>query len=141
MSGATNNADGSRDWCLVLGDLRGCFTARAEADTTRVTVALHFEAPDFSRFPLLSLAYRSQEAGGTAGCTLNAADEVAVEAFLREQIPFPAIAAVVEDTLSAMPYRDAASIHDLLEIDRRSRSAAEHAVLRRAGRRATVAIS
>ena len=48
-----------------------------------------FEAPDFSRFPLLSLAYHAQEAGGSAGCTLNAADEVAVEAFLREQIPFP----------------------------------------------------
>jgi len=98
-----------------------------------------FEAPDFSRFPLLSLAYHAQEAGGTAGCTLNAADEVAVEAFLKERISFPAIAAVVEDTLSAMPYCAAASIHDLFEIDRRSRSAASEAVRRRAGRRMTVA--
>jgi 1-deoxy-D-xylulose-5-phosphate reductoisomerase len=107
------------------------------------TVTRHwdFEAPDFSRFPLLGLAYRAQEAGGTAGCTLNAADEVAVEAFLKGTISFPAIAAVVEDTLSAMPYREAASIHDLLEIDRRSRTAAADAVRRRAGQRATVALS
>ncbi len=100
-----------------------------------------FEAPDFSRFPLLSLAYHAQEAGGSSGCTLNAADEVAVEAFLREQIPFPAIAAVVEDTLSVMPYREAASIHDLLDIDRRSRSAAADAVRRRASRRTTLALT
>jgi len=100
-----------------------------------------FEAPDFNRFPLLSLAYHAQEAGGSSGCTLNAADEVAVEAFLREQIPFPAIAAVVEDTLSVMPYREAASIHDLLDIDRRSRSAAADAVRRRASRRTTVAFT
>ncbi len=99
-----------------------------------------FEAPDFSRFPLLSLAYHAQEAGGSSGCTLNAADEVAVEAFLRGQIPFPAIAAVVEDTLSVMPFREAASIHDLLDIDRRSRSAAAEAVRRRASRRATAAL-
>ncbi|MGO9240213.1 MAG: 1-deoxy-D-xylulose-5-phosphate reductoisomerase [Bryobacteraceae bacterium] len=100
-----------------------------------------FEAPDFSRFPLLSLAYHAQEAGGSSGCTLNAADEVAVEAFLRGQIPFPAIAAVVEDTLSVMPFREATSIHDLLDIDRRSRSAAAEAVRRRAGRRATAALT
>ena len=97
------------------------------------TAARHwdFETPDFSRFPLLSLAYHAQEAGGTAGCTLNAADEVAVEAFLQEKISFPAIAEVVEDTLSAMPYCTAASIHELLDIDRRSRSAASDAVRRR----------
>jgi 1-deoxy-D-xylulose-5-phosphate reductoisomerase len=61
-----------------------------------------------------------------------------VEAFLQEKISFPAIAEVVEDTLSAMPYCTAASIHELLDIDRRSRSAASDAVRRRAGRRVTV---
>jgi len=89
----------------------------------------------------LSLAYHAQEAGGTAGCTLNAADEVGVEAFLQGKIPFPAIAAVVEDTLSAMPYREAASIHDLLDVDRRSRSAAVEAVRRHSVRRTTVALT
>jgi 1-deoxy-D-xylulose-5-phosphate reductoisomerase len=100
-----------------------------------------FSAPDFGRFPLLGLAYRAQEAGGSATCTLNAADEIAVEAFLREQIPFPAIAEVVEDTLAAVPSRDAASIAEVLEIDRESRASAAEAVRRRAGGRVTLALS
>jgi 1-deoxy-D-xylulose-5-phosphate reductoisomerase len=103
-------------------------------------VARHwdFEAPDFERFPLLGIAYEAQRVGGSAGCTLNAADEVAVEAFLREQIAFPAIADVVADTLAAVPSREAASIADVLEIDRLSRLAAYEAVRRRAGGRESV---
>jgi 1-deoxy-D-xylulose-5-phosphate reductoisomerase len=100
-----------------------------------------FEAPDFGRFPLLALAYKAQKAGGSATCTLNAADEVAVEAFLREQIAFPAIAEVVEDTLAAMPSREAVSIDEVLEIDRLSRVAAAEAVRRRAGGRIALALS
>lgn len=83
-----------------------------------------FHAPDFERFPLLRLAYQAQEAGGSATCTLNAADEVAVEAFLNEQISFPAIAAVVEETLAEVPSRNASSMGELLEIDRESRRVA-----------------
>jgi 1-deoxy-D-xylulose-5-phosphate reductoisomerase len=45
-----------------------------------------FGAPDFEKFPALRLAYAAQRAGGSAGCTLNAADEIAVEAFLNGQI-------------------------------------------------------
>jgi 1-deoxy-D-xylulose-5-phosphate reductoisomerase len=100
-----------------------------------------FEAPDFDRFPLLGLAYKAQEAGGSATCTLNAADEIAVEAFLREQIAFPAIADVVEDTLAAVPSRKAACIPEILEIDRESRVAAAEAVRRRAGGRIAMALS
>ena len=59
-----------------------------------------FEPPDFQRFPLLRLAYEAQEIGGTAAATLNAADEIAVEAFLNRRISFPAIAATVAETLS-----------------------------------------
>ena len=51
-----------------------------------------FSAPDFDRFPLLKLAYQCQETGGSATCTLNAADEIAVEAFLAGRIGFPQIA-------------------------------------------------
>src|SRR5260370_29345381 len=79
--------------------------------------AWEFHAPDFEKFPLLKLAYRAQEAGGSATCTLNAADEVAVEAFLDGRIGFPAIAEVVEETLSRVPGRQPASIDDILEID------------------------
>jgi len=81
-----------------------------------------FHAPDFEKFPLLKLAYRAQEAGGSATCTLNAADEVAVEAFLDRRIDFPAIAELVEETLERVPGRQPATIDDILEMDRESRS-------------------
>ena len=81
-----------------------------------------FHSPDFDKFPLLKLAYSALEAGGSATCTLNAADEVAVEAFLDGRIGFPAIADVVEETLSKLPVRHPTTIEDILEIDRESRS-------------------
>ena len=81
-----------------------------------------FHSPDFDKFPLLNLAYSALETGGSATCTLNAADEVAVEAFLDGRIGFPAIADVVEETLSKVPVRHPTSIEDILEIDRESRS-------------------
>ena len=83
-----------------------------------------FAPPDFDRFPLLKLAYRCQEAGGSATCTLNAADEIAVEAFLNGEIGFSGIAAVVEETLCRMPNRQPRSIGDIIEIDEESRSLA-----------------
>jgi len=81
-----------------------------------------FHPPDLEKFPLLKLAYRAQETGGSATCTLNAADEVAVESFLEGKISFPAIAEVVEETLSRVPVRQPATIDDILEIDADSRS-------------------
>jgi hypothetical protein len=97
-----------------------------------------FAPPDFDRFPLLKLAYQCQEAGGSATCTLNAADEIAVEAFLKGEIGFPGIAAVVEETLSRMPNRQPRTVGDILEIDKESRSwRASSPRLRAAGRRAT----
>ncbi len=81
-----------------------------------------FHAPDFAKFPLLKLAYEALEAGGSATCTLNAADEVAVEAFLEGKIGFQAIAEVVEETLNRAPVRRPRSIDAILETDRESRS-------------------
>jgi 1-deoxy-D-xylulose-5-phosphate reductoisomerase len=89
-----------------------------------------FAPPDFDRFPLLKLAYRCQETGGSATCTLNAADEIAVEAFLRDEIGFPGIAAVVEETLGRMPNRQPETIGDVLEIDKESRLLARELVAR-----------
>ena len=94
-----------------------------------------FHPPDCERFPLLGMAYEAQRTGGSAGCTLNAADEVAVEAFLRHEISFPAIAEVVEETLSRVPPREAGSIAELLEIDRQSRAVAAAVARERAGAR------
>jgi 1-deoxy-D-xylulose-5-phosphate reductoisomerase len=101
---------------------------RSEAAVPKIdwsqTRAWDFSAPDLDRFPALRLAYESLEAGGSATCTLNAADEVAVEAFLQGRIGFVEISQLVEETLAAMPYRRAASIGDILDIDLESRAAA-----------------
>ena len=67
---------------------------------------LHFEPPDFERFPALKLAYQVAEAGGTAGAVLNAANEVAVAAFMDGKIPFGEICALVELTISRPSYSD-----------------------------------
>jgi len=61
---------------------------------------LEFEKPDFDHFPCLRLCYEAIRAGGSASIVLNAANEVAVAAFLDRQIPFTAIAALIEETLS-----------------------------------------
>jgi 1-deoxy-D-xylulose-5-phosphate reductoisomerase len=91
-----------------------------------------FLPPDFAKFPLLRLAYRCIEAGGSAACTLNAADEVAVEAFLAGGIPFTAIAEVVEETLGRMPVGQPANVGEILAIDRESRTYARERVMARA---------
>jgi 1-deoxy-D-xylulose-5-phosphate reductoisomerase len=83
-----------------------------------------FEPPDMEKFRLLALSYAAQETGGSAACTLNAADEIAVEAFLEGRISFPGIAEVVEETLSRVPVREPRSVGEVLEIDEESRAAA-----------------
>jgi 1-deoxy-D-xylulose-5-phosphate reductoisomerase len=82
---------------------------------------LDFEPPDLEKFPLLRLAYKALETGGAAGCVLNAADEVAVSAFLQGRISFPAIAATVEAALERFSGARADSLDDLLDYDRRTR--------------------
>lgn len=92
---------------------------------------LHFEAPDFERFPCLALAYRALEAGGSASTVLNAANEVAVAAFLAGRLPFLAIADVIAAAMDALP---TVSIGDLASIraeDARARTVAEAEVARR----------
>jgi 1-deoxy-D-xylulose-5-phosphate reductoisomerase len=91
-----------------------------------------FLPPDFGKFPLLKLAYQCMETGGSATCTLNAADEIAVESFLNGRIPFPAIAEVVEETLSRMAVRQPATVSEILAIDRESRNCARELVTARA---------
>ena len=91
-----------------------------------------FCAPDLGKFPALRLAYQAQRSGGSAPCTLNAADEIAVDAFLKERISFPAIAEVVEETLERYPATQPGSIDEILEIDERSRSLAREIVREKA---------
>ena len=105
---------------------------RAAAPVPRLdwTQAAHwtFDPPDYKKFPLLKLAYAAQEAGGSATVTLNAADEIAVEAFLAGRISFPAIAETIEETLQRVPSRALGSVPEVLEIDRESREAARKAM-------------
>ncbi len=89
-----------------------------------------FGPPDLEKFPLLKLAYECQEAGGSATCTLNAADEVAVEAFLQRRISFPSIYKIVEQTVSKLPNRQPRTIDDILELDKESRSLARELIAR-----------
>jgi 1-deoxy-D-xylulose-5-phosphate reductoisomerase len=98
--------------------------------------ALTFEAPDFVRFRALALAYDVLAAGGTAPAIFNAANEVAVAAFLRGALPFVRITEVIEAGLARVPVAPAASVEDILEADRRAREAASASAERRFARSA-----
>ncbi len=82
---------------------------------------LDFEEPDLTRFPCLRLAFEALRAGGTSSTVLNAANEVAVEAFLEQKIRFTDIPRVIEQTLQAMPWEEVESIEQLLDCDDRAR--------------------
>ncbi len=86
--------------------------------------SLTFEAPDLERFPALRLAKEALAAGGSAGTVLNAANEVAVAAFLEKRLGFLAIAGLVESTLAACPdliCLGPQTADDVLEIDEETR--------------------
>ncbi len=93
---------------------------------------LEFQAPDFARFPCLRLAFAALEAGGTAPAILNAANEVAVRAFLERRIRFTEIAVVVERALERVAPRAADALAPILEADALARSAAGEWVAARA---------
>ena len=88
-------------------------------------LTLEFEAPDLETFPLLGLARRAGEQGGTYPCAYNAANEVAVAAFLEGRLPFLAIAETVEETLSEVDGAPARDLSELIEADAEARRLAE----------------
>jgi 1-deoxy-D-xylulose-5-phosphate reductoisomerase len=90
---------------------------------------LTFRGPDTRRFPCLRLGREALEGGGVMPCALNAADEVAVEAFLARRLKFAAIPRVIEKVLEQMPRgRSINLIEDVLEADREARSRASEVV-------------
>jgi len=97
--------------------------------------ALQFEPPDARRFPALSLARQAAEAGGLAPAILNAANEVAVEAFLEGRLNFNGIAAVIESVLAAQTAGSATDLDSILEADGLARQLAQAQVLRLAAAR------
>jgi 1-deoxy-D-xylulose-5-phosphate reductoisomerase len=98
---------------------------RAERLDLAAAGTLEFEAPDTARFPALRLAREALEAGGAAPTVLNAANEVAVAAFLDERLPFAGIARLVEEALEASKCAAPVLIGDILEIDRVTRAEAQ----------------
>jgi 1-deoxy-D-xylulose-5-phosphate reductoisomerase len=108
------------------------FPERADVDLPRLDLAavgsLTFEEPDLETFACLPLALEAGAAGGTAPCVLNAADEVAVAAFLAGQIPFTGIAAVIERVLEEMPARPITHFDDLFATDAEARERSEERV-------------
>jgi 1-deoxy-D-xylulose-5-phosphate reductoisomerase len=86
---------------------------------------LDFEPVDHEAFPLLGLARRAGEEGGTYPCVFNAANEIAVAAFLDGRLPFPAIADLVEDTLDAADGRPARDLEELIAADDEARRLAQ----------------
>ncbi|HTO46455.1 MAG TPA: 1-deoxy-D-xylulose-5-phosphate reductoisomerase [Burkholderiales bacterium] len=89
--------------------------------------ALTFEAPDFARFRALALAYEVLAAGGTAPAVFNAANEVAVTAFLARDLAFSRITDIIEATLARVPAGPVRSLDDVLAADRAARAAAREA--------------
>jgi 1-deoxy-D-xylulose-5-phosphate reductoisomerase len=105
---------------------------RADVDVPRLDLAtvgeLNFEQPDLDTFACLRLALEAGRAGGSAPCVLNAADEVAVGAFLDGRIPFTAIGAAVEDVLAEMPAQPVTHFEELFAIDEEARRRTEERI-------------
>jgi 1-deoxy-D-xylulose-5-phosphate reductoisomerase len=89
---------------------------------------LDFKEADFNHFPCLALAYKALKAGGTSTTILNAANEVAVEAFLQKKIRFTEIAKIIEQVLETLPANDAVSLDIVLQDDQAARDIAHKLV-------------
>lgn len=89
---------------------------------------LSFDEPDFERFPCLALAYQALRTSGTAPAILNAANEIAVAAFLDEQISFLSIPRVIESVLNALPVSTVTCLDDVLGADASARRAAKQQI-------------
>jgi 1-deoxy-D-xylulose-5-phosphate reductoisomerase len=108
------------------------YPERAATDVPQLDLAagltLEFSAPDVETFPLLALARRAGELGGTFPCAFNAANEVAVAAFLDGRLPFLGIAEVVAETLDAAGGEPARDLAELVEADADARRLAGRGV-------------
>lgn len=87
--------------------------------------SLHFEAPDIQRFPCIALAYRALREGGTLPAAMNAANEVAVPAFLEERISLTDIPRIIEAVMDGHDTKPATELSTILDADRSARTAAQ----------------
>jgi 1-deoxy-D-xylulose-5-phosphate reductoisomerase len=108
-------------YCLGFPDRIDSGSARLDFLALK---ALTFEAPDRKRFPCLQLAYEVLDRGPAASIALNAANEIAVEAFLQERLSFEAIAQVIESTLEHAATEAPGDVDGVVELDRQARALA-----------------
>ena len=106
-------------------------TPAARLDLAQVAT-LSFEAPDLERFPCLALAWAAMREGGSAPCILNAANEIAVAAFIAGQAGFLDIDAIVAETLERVPHMAMTSLADVVAVDAEAPSVARAHVIQRA---------
>ncbi|MBR6283622.1 MAG: 1-deoxy-D-xylulose-5-phosphate reductoisomerase [Muribaculaceae bacterium] len=133
--------DGSVKAQLGLPDMHipiryalGLPTGRLATNDRRMTIddyaQLTFERPDFEKFPLLARAYEAAERGGNAACAMNAANEVAVAAFLRDEISFTQIHDIVAHTMQAVAHIHHPTYDDLVATNAEARKLAEQWTMR-----------
>ncbi|HPC73363.1 MAG TPA: 1-deoxy-D-xylulose-5-phosphate reductoisomerase [Syntrophales bacterium] len=130
--------DGSVIAQLGVPDMKGPISyalfhpGRCPGGLTRLDLTaiarLEFFPPDFERFPCLRLAYEAGRTGGTLPAVMNAANEVAVSAFIEQEIHFTDIPAVIGKTMALHGVKEAASIGDVLEADRWARVTGEEII-------------
>jgi len=87
---------------------------------------LDFEEPDFKKFPCLGLAYQALAAGGNMPAVLNAANEIAVESFLKRRMPFTAIPLMIEHAMKTVRQEEMTTLDDVLRTDAQARNAAQN---------------
>ncbi|MBS0497263.1 MAG: 1-deoxy-D-xylulose-5-phosphate reductoisomerase [Gammaproteobacteria bacterium] len=87
---------------------------------------LDFEEPDFKKFPCLGLAYQALAAGGNMPAVLNAANEIAVESFLKRRMPFTAIPRMIEHVMKTVRQEEMTTLDDVLRTDAQARDAAQN---------------
>jgi 1-deoxy-D-xylulose-5-phosphate reductoisomerase len=101
------------------------YPERLKTDFPRIDFSkfssLTFEKPDLERFRNLALAFRAMEAGGTMPCTLNAANEIVVDAFLHDRIGFPDMSDIIENTMEKTGFKVAPTYEDYVETDTEAR--------------------
>lgn len=108
----------------ALGDARRLATSDSPLTLDKM-LNLTFEEPDIERFPGITLGQYALERGGTAACVINAANEVAVAAFLHEKIGFKRIYELIMETLEAMPFVAAPTLDDYVTFNAEARAFAE----------------
>ena len=121
------------------------YPARIDAGVAELDLAkiakLNFESLVQDQFPCVRLAYDAMASGGTATAVLNGANEVAVEAFLREELPFRSIPKVIDFALKEIKAARVHKLDDVMRADRDARSVAQDWIRSYTGQRSKVSLA